>query len=200
MSSVKVTKDYLQFPDSSKQSGLFPMIGSIIMWAGDIANIPEGYLVCDGRELDKTETESNSIIEKYSKLFENIGYKYGRDTLNPPNEDIFNIPDMSQRFPYGINESSFKSVVNANTLSGGVKKLVNSHFKHRHVIPTDQLVTGINVGDATSDTTKAKDGIGASYYNVSANSTLKIDMETGDNDDYLSRFNVVNFLIKYKNV
>lgn len=193
MSSVKVAKDYIQFNDSSKQSGIFPMIGSIIMWPGDISSIPYGYLQCDGRTLDKTAVEGNSINAIYSKLFEKIGYKYG-SVAGDSNK--FKLPDMKERFPLGIKDIDFKNVVDSTTLYGGVKKLENTHFKHKHGLDTTGFLTAVSIPPVEIE----DDDEYISYHSVQNSATLDIVPEAGDNDNYLSKFNVMVFLIKYTNI
>ena len=41
MSGVRVTKQYIEFKDNTKLTGIFPKIGTIILWPGDINNIPD---------------------------------------------------------------------------------------------------------------------------------------------------------------
>lgn len=57
----KITKNVL-----SQQLPLVP-IGTVILYAGNSGNLPNGYLVCDGQEISRNT---------YDKLFEVIGYKY----------------------------------------------------------------------------------------------------------------------------
>jgi microcystin-dependent protein len=191
MSSVKVTKGYIQFNDSSKQSGIFPMIGSIIMWPGDISNIPYGYLICDGRTLDKTEVEGNSIIEIYGKLFEKIGYKYGSVEGD---SNKFKLPNMIERFPLGITDNTFKNVVDSTTLYGGEKKLQNSNFKHKHNFSTTGIMNSL--GSVKCDPGSGSQQYGAKNHINVAN--LLINNEVSE--DYLPKFNVMVFLIKYTNI
>jgi microcystin-dependent protein len=189
MSSVKVTKGYIQFNDSSKQSGIFPMIGSIIMWPGDISNIPYGYLICDGRTLDKTEVEGNSIIEIYGKLFEKIGYKYGSVEGD---SNKFKLPNMIERFPLGIKDNTFKNVVDSTTLYGGEKKLQNSNFKHKHKIYTSDMYVNLGFQATDDDNDKVN-----SINKGNEHNQLIIDRPAGDNDDFFPEFNVVKFIIRY---
>jgi len=58
--------------------------GSIIQSAA--INEPDGWFICDGRELN---------INDYSDLFDAIGYTYGGE------EDVFNLPNMSGRVAVG---------------------------------------------------------------------------------------------------
>ena len=55
-----------------------------------MAKIPYGWLLCDGREVSRTE---------YSALFNVIGTKFGNgDKIN-----TFNVPDLRDRFLQGAN-------------------------------------------------------------------------------------------------
>lgn len=63
--------------------GECPMIGEIKIWPTD--DIPEGWLLCDGSFLLKTE---------YPALFDVLGLTYGNQT-----QDDFGIPNMIGRVP-----------------------------------------------------------------------------------------------------
>lgn len=54
-------------------------IGTIMPWAGNITNIPSGWIKCDGSSLS---------TQDFPVLFEIIGYKYGGDG------DTFNTPKL----------------------------------------------------------------------------------------------------------
>lgn len=58
-------------------------IGTILPFAGEV--IPNGFFICDGRSLSKTE---------YAKLYSVIGYKY--TSIQSRSEDTFNIPDLRE--------------------------------------------------------------------------------------------------------
>ncbi len=62
-------------------------IGAIMPFAGN--NIPRGYLLCDGSELE---------IVKYPELFDVIGNTYGAATLG---FETFKLPDLRGRFALG---------------------------------------------------------------------------------------------------
>ena len=192
MSSVKVTKEYIKFKDNSKMSGIFPEIGMVMLWPGYENNIPDGYLICNGDILDKEETVSVNSNEKlYDKLFEKIGYKYGNVSNNA---NKFKLPDMRERFPLGVSAASFSNMNSSNIMSG-VKKLTNQHFRHTHKLDTSKLYTGTNSNAAenTNQSNYVKYGIQQPLSGVS------IATESGDNEDYLSKFNVMLFVIRYKN-
>ena len=78
--------------------------GSIIMWGGNSiedneitpGSIPKGFLLCDGRSLNRNT---------YSKLFAAIGYTHGGSGNN------FRLPDLRERFIVGAGG-------NSNSVSG----------------------------------------------------------------------------------
>lgn len=70
-------------------------VGIILPYGGEIA--PDGYLLCDGREVSRTE---------YSALFNVIGTSFGNgDTIN-----TFNVPDLRGRFLEGANKNLGKRI------------------------------------------------------------------------------------------
>ena len=73
--------------DKAKLDGLVQApIGSIALFAG--ADLPDGYLLCDGAELSRTV---------YNELFEAIGTTWGAGN----GETTFNLPDFSGKFIRG---------------------------------------------------------------------------------------------------
>jgi len=60
-------------------------VGNGCLWF--TATAPTSYLICDGSSLDTTV---------YAKLFAVIGTTYGGSGTN------FNLPDLRQRFPFGV--------------------------------------------------------------------------------------------------
>ena len=67
------------------------LIGEIKMYAGD--NEPEGWLLCDGREL---------LISDYPGLYNAIGDVYG----TPSDSDHFLLPDLRGRAPIGAGQGA----------------------------------------------------------------------------------------------
>lgn len=67
--------------------------GTILAFAGK--NIPTGWLLCDGKELDKNDS-------KFKDLFEAIGTAWGGDA-NP----TFYIPDLRGKFLRGVANGSY---------------------------------------------------------------------------------------------
>ena len=101
----------------------FLPIGTILPYSS--INVPRGYMICDGRELSRTD---------YSDLFDVIGTNYGVGN----GSTTFNIPNLTGRVPVGINsaDSTFENLGN----SGGEKThtlTTNEMPSHTH-IPTWQ--------------------------------------------------------------
>lgn len=72
-------------------------VGSVILFAGP--NIPDGYLVCDGRALSSAD---------YPALFAAIGTHWGAgyvegDGVQVRDKTDFNLPDMRNMTPIGVN-------------------------------------------------------------------------------------------------
>lgn len=68
-------------------------IGSITAFAGTSSTVPEGWLMCDGREL---------LISEHQSLFNIIGYTYGRS----PCSLKFSIPNLNGRVVVGNNRNT----------------------------------------------------------------------------------------------
>ena len=66
----------------------FTMAGEIKMWAGDA--IPDGWLLCDGSEVSKTD---------YPQLYKAIGDLWG----TPNSSSNFKLPNLTGRVPVGYN-------------------------------------------------------------------------------------------------
>lgn len=64
--------------------------GEVRMWAGHPAHVPDGWVLCDGAELSRTN---------YSELFDVIGTLYGSGNST----STFNVPDFKNRSPMGAN-------------------------------------------------------------------------------------------------
>jgi len=193
MSYVKVTKEYIQFKDNSKMSGIFPPIGMVILWPGDTNYIPDGYLRCNGDILDKEETINvNSNEKKYESLFEKIGYNYG--SVNG-DSNKFKIPDMREKFPLGINQSGLSNM-NSGDITGGVKQLENSHFKHTHTLDASSWTVSLGSTAAENPGNRSSHLM---RHGVQTNTSASLTTESGNNEDYLSKFTVILFLIRYKN-
>ncbi|MBL8622204.1 MAG: tail fiber protein [Myxococcales bacterium] len=78
-----------------------PPIGTIIAYAGPVSSNWEstnGWLICDGRPLDRTKADGpDGTGAPYMVLFNAIGSSWGGDGVNS-----FNIPDLRGRFLRGV--------------------------------------------------------------------------------------------------
>lgn len=124
MASILVNNTGVQFTDNTgkitTQSNIYPMVGTIIMWAGkDISIFTNKYLVCDGRQLSTTE---------YATLYSIIGYTYGGSG------DYFNLPNLVKRFPIGSMATKMKINVDNTEYnsSGGQNIILNHNYPHTH--------------------------------------------------------------------
>ncbi|CAF1469113.1 unnamed protein product [Didymodactylos carnosus] len=78
-------------PTVSTDSRLTTFTGEIKLYTGDVASIPELWLLCNGAVLSRTE---------YQRLFSVIGITYGAGD----GSTTFNLPDFRGRFPIGVDE------------------------------------------------------------------------------------------------
>jgi len=67
--------------------GTAPVEGSIVLWPGNVGNIPDGWFFCNGQALEQA---------KYPALFSVIGTNYGG--VAP----FFNVPDLRNRIVMGV--------------------------------------------------------------------------------------------------
>ncbi|MCL1832884.1 MAG: phage tail protein [Leptospirales bacterium] len=68
---------------------LMPPVGTIVAFAGLASKVPEGWLPCDGRVLNKNT---------YKPLFDVIEFSWGKQS-----NDAFHLPDLRGRFLRGVN-------------------------------------------------------------------------------------------------
>lgn len=95
----------LNRPTAAAQAATNPPVGSVIAWAGPTNSIPNDYVVCDGRELDRTQ---------FRALFNAIGTTWGGTAVNR-----FRIPDLRGRFLRGVDGGTGRdSDSNSRTPSG----------------------------------------------------------------------------------
>jgi microcystin-dependent protein len=67
-------------------------VGTVISYAGEIVDVPAGFLVCDGREYSESD---------YPKLYKAIQRAWGGDA----NGHTFRVPDLRGLFLRGVNDS-----------------------------------------------------------------------------------------------
>lgn len=98
----------------------YTMAGEIKMWAGD--TIPDGWLLCDGSEVSKTD---------YPYLYEAI-----RDLWGVPNSSSnFKLPNLVGRVPVGYNSADTDFAPVGHTDGEKMHKLTEAEMpKHRHYL------------------------------------------------------------------
>lgn len=104
----------------------FTPIGGVIMWSGNTANIPAGWLLCDGN------TYSTS---SYVSLSNVIGTRYGSGGAG-----TFKVPDFTGRVPEGI--TGVPTV--PDTITTSASSAVDAH--------THTVNSSFTAGNATSHT------------------------------------------------
>lgn len=110
--------------------------GTIVMWGGELANIPAGWLHCDGSKFSQAE---------YPALYSAIGNNFGVSA----SQGSFYLPDLRGRFVRGVDSSanrdpdinSRKDMQNPNLESSGVGS-VQSYALQDHVHPYNNFPAG----------------------------------------------------------
>lgn len=95
-------------------------VGTIIAWIGNTSNTPEGYLVCDGSEVSKTD---------YPELYSVIGDKFGTSS----EEGKFKLPNLVDGTYLQGNMNS-GSIIDAGlpSISGKLTGTTSTTGNHKH--------------------------------------------------------------------
>lgn len=152
------------------------LAGIINIYAGETA--PNGWLVCDGSEISRTE---------YSNLFEIIGELYGTGD----NETTFNLPNLKGRVVVGLNDEdtdfgAMNKKDGAKTHTLTIAQMPN----HSH-----EIQLGISEGASTGRYAAYVDN-GRLAWNTTDNKGTAL---TGGNESHnnLQPYIVLNYIIKY---
>lgn len=133
--------------------------GMILPFSAAAANIPTGYLNCDGAAVSRTT---------YSTLFALIGVSYGSGN----GSSTFNVPNLASRMPIGKSgtyalASTGGATTATATISGSVSVTVNDHTLTTSEIPAhNHLIT------------HAGGGISANYFHPTYGASISF----GDNN------------------
>jgi microcystin-dependent protein len=120
--------------------------GTVEAWAGDTGKIPAGWVLCDGRSLDKAQ---------FPALFDAIGFAHGGNGAS-----AFSVPDLRGRFLRGVDNGSTRDpgrdtrtaaqpggnvgnavgTVEADSLKTHTHGVTDPG--HSHAIPTDNGAAG----------------------------------------------------------
>lgn len=143
-------------------------------------NIPYGWLLCDGREVSRTE---------YSALFNIIGTKFGNgDKIN-----TFNVPDLKGRFLQGANgnlgtvkEAGLPNIVGDFEAQSIRAKSVGSNSSSSPLFKVARLG---KVDDGNS--------INSDYQNIVTFDASQVNSIYGKSDTVQPPAVCVNYIIKY---
>lgn len=102
-------------------------VGAVIQWGGSVASIPEGWLLCDGREVDRViKSEYRELIEKLT----------GTTTATKAN-----IPDLRSRFIVGYDprDGEYNSIGETGPVAYNLlfKKVDSLTFKKVRLKPSE---------------------------------------------------------------
>ena len=133
--------------------------GMILPFSAAAANIPTGYLNCDGAAVSRTT---------YSTLFNLIGVSYGSGN----GSSTFNVPNLASRMPIGKSgtyalASTGGATTATATISGSVSVTVNDHTLTTSEIPAHN-----------HSITHAGGGISANYFHPTYGASISF----GDNN------------------
>ena len=174
ISSAQINEnfDVLYAKINALKGGSGSPAGTILPFAGDKTKLPDGWLLCDGSEISRSD---------YANLFNVIGENYGYGDQS----NTFNLPDLRGVFLRGQNDGSGKDP-NADPRTalkpgGNTGDLVGS-FQGEAIGPHNHVYTDYYTGDSeavisgsiSSNSQAADSGDGAylRYYNNSTkNST-----------------------------
>jgi microcystin-dependent protein len=107
-------------------------IGTVVAFAGEDVQLPDGWLYCDGSHLNRTD---------YTALYDIIGWTYGK-----PNSQQFDLPDYRGIFLRGIDTSYAQK-----STSG------RDPDRYSRTDPTNATPIGNRVGSIQGDTIKLHD-------------------------------------------
>lgn len=157
--------------------------GSIVPFAGPVANIPDGWLLCDGSPLDGTV---------YPNLFAAIGTAWGDGTDDGLTETNFRVPDLRGMFLRGVShgdpsdpDAASRSAVaaggNAGDLVGSGQGDALASHRHSALLRDDNGTGGGTVFTGQANVNQSYTG----YTNYTGGN------ETRPKNAY------VNYIIKY---
>jgi microcystin-dependent protein len=183
--------------------------GSITMYGGTSANIPAGWLLCDGRAV---------LRSQYSTLFALTGILYGSgDGIL-----TFNLPNMQMRFPMGAGGSyspgnvggNANIALNTTNLPAHQHGLNNvqtagfSEHRHRYIdttlgVRTGTLLEGITTGNNDLFQANLEKATGDPNMNelrltdLAGGTPLTDSTGSGSTFSILPPFLAINYIIKY---
>lgn len=155
-------------------------VGVIQMFAGDVNTVPDNWLLCDGRQLNRYT---------YSRLFAVIGTSYGSIS-----DDTFTLPNFEGRMPLGDLHIPFIAQYTGIGKTGGVTSTTHNHFVGASFDGGGIYLTETpNLPRSRVVAKNHSNPIGAA--NVGGNT--REDSTYDETLDNMPPFLVINFIIKY---
>jgi len=126
-------------------------IGTITMYGGAEADVPSGWLLCDGQAVSRTS-------DAYTELFDRLGTEYGVGD----GSTTFNVPDFqtSNSFPRGVaNDAARGETGGESTHALTIAELAShTHIQDSHSHTTagrNAGASGTTIVELNADTTQA---------------------------------------------
>lgn len=151
-------------------------VGAILPYAGPADQVPYGYLLCDGGEVERT---------RFSALFDCIGNTYGTPSIGV---NTFKLPDLRGRFPLGRDNMDNSGIPAANggkTVPTTLGNFVDAGGGAANRVPgSGASALGGNGGDDTNSLTVAnlpdhkhnmKGTTGTQYYATRVDTAVPLD-------------------------
>lgn len=154
--------------------GIMPS-GAVIPFAGSTA--PQGYLLCDGREVSRTD---------YPYLFDAIGTTYGEGD----GSTTFNLPNLQDKFVQGAGTNAVGTEMNA-----GLPNIAGSFYLYTYPgsSGTGSFTKTISNSSAS---TKLASGGEAPYSQITLNASRSSSVY-GNSTTVQPPSVVMNYIIKY---
>ena len=106
-------------------------VGSVVAWAGSANSIPNGYLLCNGQEINTNDT-------RYGDLLTAIGHQF--DQLSDDPDLVFRVPDLTARFIVGQDGGSKYSLGDVGGSDATVLD-INQIPRHDHLMTRNRKLT-----------------------------------------------------------
>lgn len=153
--------------------------GLVVEYAGDENNVPTGYLICDGDEVDRTT---------YADLYAVTGDFYGAGN----GTTTFNLPDLRGRSPNGVNVAGLP---NGNNATFPNKARGTTGGTETHQLTTAELASHVHAGMRPTGSLFQCEFV---FTNVNATSAAGNTDSNGSNTAHENEqpFRVVNYIIK----
>lgn len=176
-----INPDHLSAAMKNDLASAFLPPGIIMPFAGPVANVPDGWLPCDGKTVKSTD---------YPKLFANIGTTWGYET-NIIEEGVtyFKLPDLQNRTLWGADTHKVGEYVEAGLPN--ITGTFNAVWEDQR----GRITTGAFSSTANGGANECANspGSGQTTWNFDASRCSTI---YGNSDTVQSPAGAVNFIIK----